>query len=346
VPAAPPAAGAATGAPPKGAWLRYHPAMDDLTRSVEAAAARLAPHVRETPVEPSPELARRGGAEVLLKLENLQATGSFKLRGAMNKLLLLGAAERGRGVVTASSGNHGGAIAWGLKTLGGRGVVFVPEDASPAKVAAIRERGAEVRAEGNDSGLSELLARRHAETEGLPYISPYNDPDIVAGQGTLGVELARQAPDLDVLFVALGGGGLIGGVGGYLKGIGRRVEVIAASPENSAVMHHSLAAGRVLTMESKPTLSDGTAGAVEAGTITFDLCRRVIDDSVLVSEAEIAAAMRLVLGHHHTMIEGAAGVAVAAYLKTASRFRGRRVGIVLCGANIALEKLAAVLGGA
>ncbi len=319
--------------------------MDDLTRAVEAAAVRLAPHLRETPVEPSPGLSRRGGTEVFLKLENLQATGSLKLRGAMNKLTLLGAGERARGVVTASSGNHGGAVAWGLRALGGRGIVFVPEDASPAKVAAIRECGAEVRAEGHDSGLSEILARRHAAATGLPYISPYNDPDIVAGQGTIGFELARQTPDLDVLFIALGGGGLLGGIGGYLKGIGRRVTIVACSPENSAVMHHSLAAGRILDMESKPTLSDGTAGAVEAGTITFDLCRNVVDDSVLVSEAEIADAMRLVIGHHHTLIEGAAGVAVAAFLKTASRHRGRRIGIVLCGANIAIDTLAMVLAG-
>jgi len=325
--------------------VRYHAGMRDLVIAVEAAAARLAPYVRETPVEPSPELSRRAGADVVLKLENLQITGSFKLRGAMNKLTLLGAAERDRGVVTASSGNHGGAVAWGLRALGGRGVVFVPEDASPAKVAAIRERGAEVRAEGHDSGLSEILARRHAAASGLTYISPYNDADIIAGQGTVGFELARQAPEIEVLFVALGGGGLIGGLGGYLKGIGKGVTVVACSPENSAVMHHSLAAGRVLEMESKPTLSDGTAGAVEAGTITFDLCRDVVDESVLVNEAEIAEAMRLVIGHHHTMIEGAAGVAVAGCLKAAPRFRGRRVGILLCGANIAIEKLATVLAG-
>lgn len=317
--------------------------MRDLVGAVEAAAVRIAPHVRATPVEPSPELTRRAGADVVLKLENLQVTGSFKLRGAMSALTLLGAEARAGGVVTASSGNHGGAVAWGLRALGGRGIVFVPEDASPAKVAAIRECGAEVRAEGHDSGLSEVLARRHAEAAGLPYLSPYNDPGVVAGQGTIGLELARQVPDLDVLFVALGGGGLIGGIGGYLKGIGRKVTIVACSPENSAVMHHSLAAGRILEMESKPTLSDGTAGAVEAGTITFDLCRAVVDESVLVTEAEIAEAMRLVIGHHHTLIEGAAGVAVAACLKSAARLRGRRAGVVLCGANIALGRLAAVL---
>src|SRR5262245_8202226 len=182
------------------------PPLDALPTLIGTAAERIRPHIRQTPVEPSPELSRRGGAEVLLKLENLQATGSFKLRGAMNKLTLLGPEERARGVVTASSGNHGGAVAWGLAVLGGRGSVFSPDGASPAKVAAIRERGAEVRAEGHDSGLSELLARRHAAATGLTYVSPYNDPDIVAGQGTVGFELAREVPDLDVLFVALGGG--------------------------------------------------------------------------------------------------------------------------------------------
>jgi threonine dehydratase len=315
----------------------------DLRNRVEAAAARIRPYVLETPVEPSPELGRRGGAEVLLKLENLQRTGSFKLRGAMNRLLALPPAALAAGVVTASSGNHGAGVAWGLRALGGRGLVFVPEDASPAKLQAIRDLGAEIRAEGHDSGLSEIAARRHAAETGLTYVSPYNDPAIIAGQGTVGLELARQAGDFDAVFVALGGGGLIGGIGGWLKGTGRRVTVVACSAENSAVMHHSIAAGRILEMESKPTLSDGTAGAVEPGAITLDLCRQVVDERVLVTEEEIGAAMRLVIGRHHTLIEGAAGVAVAGYLKIAERFRGRRVAIILCGANIALERLRDVL---
>jgi len=317
--------------------------MTALRDLVEAAAVRIRPHVLETPIEPSPELGRLGGAEVLLKLENLQRTGSFKLRGAMNRLLTLPPAALAAGVVTASSGNHGAGVAWGLRALGGRGLVFVPEDASPAKLQAIRDLGADIRAEGHDSGLSEIAARRHAAETGLTYVSPYNDPAIIAGQGTVGLELARQAGDLDAVFVAVGGGGLIGGIGGWYKGNGGRVAVVACSAENSAVMHHSIAAGRIVDMESKPTLSDGTAGAVEPGAITFDLCRQVVDEWVLVTEEEIGAAMRLVIGRHHTLIEGAAGVAVAGYLKVADRFRGRRVAIVLCGANIALQRLRGVL---
>jgi threonine dehydratase len=245
--------------------------------------------------------------------------------------------------VTASSGNHGAAVARALEALGIPGVIYVPENASPAKVANIRSYGAEVRTHATDSGLTEIFARRYASENGRVYVSPYNDPVIVAGQGTIGRELSRQLDSVGALFVALGGGGLISGIGGYLKEIGRRVEVIACSPENSAVMHHSVRAGRILEMKSKPTLSDGTAGAVEQEAITLDLCRRYVDRYVLVSEEEIRNAMRLVIDHHHTLIEGAAGVAVAGYHKDKDRSADHNVVIVLCGANISRERLKEVL---
>jgi len=313
--------------------------MRDWFGAIEAAAERIRPHVRETPVDPSAELSRLGGADVFLKMENLQVTGSFKLRGAMNRLGLLSPEERRRGIVAASSGNHGMAVSWGMQALGGQATIFVPENASPVKLQAMRDHGAEVRARGTDSGLSELEARRFAEEQGLTYISPYNDPEVVAGQGTVGLEIGRQVDAPEAIFVALGGGGLISGIGLAFEGLGRKVELVACSPQNSAVMHHSLAAGRILEMESLPTLSDGTAGGVEPGAITFDLCRRLVTHSVLVSEDEIRSAMRLVMERHHTLIEGAAAVAVAGYLKEKQRFRGRRVVIVLCGANISLARL-------
>jgi threonine dehydratase len=319
-----------------------------LQDDVLAAEARIGPHVRVTPVEESPTLGETGRGRAFLKLESLQITGSFKLRGAMNKLLSLTAGEKQRGVVTASSGNHGTAVACGLKTIGCRGVIFLPENASPVKMANIRSFGAEIRTYGRDSGVTEIHARRYAEERGLVYVSPYNDPVIVAGQGTIGAELARQIDRIDVLYVALGGGGLVSGIAGYLKSAGGGaggLEVVACSPENSAVMHHSIRAGRILEMESKPTLSDGTAGAVEPGAITFDLCKRYVDRYLLVSEREIAEAMRLVIEKHHTLIEGAAGVAVAGYLKDRERAPGLSAAIVLCGANIALERLREVLAG-
>ena len=317
--------------------------MSDLVRDILAAEERIREYIRETPVELSPGLGPAEGGEVYLKLENFQSTGSFKLRGAMNKLLCLSPAQRERGVVAASSGNHGAALAYALSRVGGRGVIFVPAQASPAKIQAIRAYGVEVRAQEGDPVLAEIEGRRYAESRGLPYISPYNDLEIVAGQGTVGVELARQIDDLDAVLVALGGGGLISGIATYLKSRNPDVEIVACSPENSPVMHESVRAGRVLELDMESTLSDGTAGGVEDDAVTFDLCRRLVDRWVTVSEEEIAEGMRFVLSRHHSLVEGAAGVAVAAFEKERAHYLGRRVAIVLCGANISLDTLRSVV---
>ncbi len=306
----------------------------DIPPEVRAAAERIAGRVRRTPVERSPALAAGGGGAVWLKLENLQLTGSFKLRGASNKILSLDEVTRRRGVVAASSGNHGAAVACAAAAAGSSALVFVPEGVAETKLGAIRSWGAEVRVHGDDTVQAELAARRHAGAAGMAYVSPYNDPDVIAGQGTLGAELAQQLPRLDAVFLALGGGGLIAGAGGCLKAVWPELRVIACSPERSPVMHASLAAGRIVEMESRPTLSDGTAGGVEPGAITFELCRDIVDESVLMDEDAIRDAVRRVVGHHHTLIEGAAGVAVAGYLAHRERFAGQDVAIVLCGANI------------
>jgi threonine dehydratase len=177
----------------------------------------------------------------------------------------------------------------------------------------------------------------------MTYVSPYNDPKVIGGQGTIGLELERQMENVDAVFVSLGGGGLAGGIGGYLKSTGKRVKVVACSPENSPVMHESLRAGRIVERESKPTLSDGTAGGVERGAITFDLCREVVDESVLVSEEEIRQAVRIVIERHRLLVEGAAGVAVAGLLKQQRRLAGSDVAVVLCGANIDIAVLRTIL---
>lgn len=310
----------------------------NLQAEVEAAAKRIEGHVRTTPLEQSRVLAAdSNGGQVWLKLENLQLTGSFKLRGATNRIRSLDQNERTRGIVAASSGNHGAAVSCAAAAIGSRATVFVPEGAAASKLETIRAWGGEVRTHGNDCVMAEAEARRYATVNGMTYVSPYNDPLVVAGQGTLAVEIARQLPDgaaLDAVFVTLGGGGLISGVGGYLKIVWPDVKVVACSPRNSAVMHASLAAGRILEMASLPTLSDGSAGGVEPGSITFDLCRHVIDESVLVSEEEIRDALRLLIGRHHTLVEGAAATAVAAFLAHRDRFANANVAIVLCGANI------------
>ncbi|MFN8475181.1 MAG: threonine/serine dehydratase [Anaerolineae bacterium] len=310
---------------------------------VTLAEGRIRPYVRETPVELSLPLSEMGHGRVFLKLENIQHTGSFKLRGAVNKLLTLSPAQRAGGVVTASSGNHGAAVAYALNRLGARGVIVVPEIASPAKVAMIRRYGAEVIFHGDDSVVSEMYARQLALERGLPYISPYNDPDIVAGQGTIGLELARQVTPIDAVFVTVGGGGLISGIAGTLKAVYPGVQVIGCLPQNSPVMAESVRVGHIVEMESLPTLSDGSAGGIEPNAITFDLCRELVDDYVLVSESEIADAIRLIVDSHHTLIEGAAGVAVAGYMRRCEDFPGGNVVVVLCGANISREALRAIL---
>ena len=315
----------------------------NIVQEVLQAEHRIRPYIRETPLEYSFPLSKLTGGGVCLKLENLQFTGSFKVRGAMNALLSLTPEQRARGVVTASSGNHGIAVAFGLHTFKMHGTIFVPEDTSSAKIATMRDYGADIRFWGTDSVVTETYARSYAAQHDMVYISPYNDARVVGGQGTIGVEVCRQAKHVDVVLAALGGGGMISGIAAYLKTIFADAEVIGCSPEHSPVMAKSVQAGQILEMESLPTLSDGTAGGVEQDAITFPLCQRLVDDYMLVSEDEIRQAMRLCIETHHMLIEGAAGVPLAALLKTPQRFREKSVVVVLCGANLSLETLKTIL---
>jgi threonine dehydratase len=285
------------------------------------------------------------GAEVLVKCEHQQRTGSFKARGAMAKILTLSDEQREAGVVTASTGNHGLGVSNALATLGGRGIVYVPENASASKVAAIRRFGIEVRSEGTDSGANELLARAHAAEHGLTYVPPYNDPDVIAGQGTAGVEILEQLAGqrLDAIFVAVGGGGLVSGIASVLKQHRPEIRVYGASPARDAAMAASVEAGKVIEVEAEDTLSDGTAGSVEPGSITFELCRDLVDEWVLVSEDAIRAALRMVIDTEHQLIEGSAAMAFAAARARRTELAGRRVAVVSCGGNISAGTLAAAL---
>jgi threonine dehydratase len=314
-----------------------------LTGDVVAADQRIRPWVRETPLDYSPTLSRAWGAEVFLKLENTQITGSFKVRGAMNRLLTTPLSQRSLGVVAASTGNHGAAVAFALDTLRVPGTVFVPESASPTKLNAIRAWGAEVRAIGGDPVEAEYEARRYADAHGRVYISPYNDPAVIAGQGTIGAELARQLARIDAVVIAVGGGGLISGIAGYLKGAGRELSIVGCQPANSRVMFESIQAGYQVDIPSDPTLSDGTAGGIEADALTFPLCRALVDEWALVSEEEIAEGVRLSLDEAHQLVEGAGGMTLAAAKQVAGKFPGGNLVVVLCGANISAKDLAAIL---
>lgn len=316
---------------------------DLLPANAVLAANRIAGHIRETPLDYSPFFSSLTGANVYLKLENLQYTGSFKLRGAFNKLLSLTPAQTEAGCVTASSGNHGAAIAYAMQKRGIHGIVFVPEETSSTKVDAIRRAGGDVRFFGIDGLETEQHARRYAEDKSMLYLSPYNDADVIAGQGSCGVEIAQQLKELDAVFIAVGGGGLISGVGSFLRSVHPNLDVIGCQPLASAVMAASAKAGKIVELCSEPTLSDGTAGGIEAGAITFDICQKLVDEYVLVSENEIADAMREFIDAEHMLLEGAAGVAIAALKKTADRYQECNVVVIICGGNISRETLRKVI---
>ena len=312
-------------------------------REVGLAANRIGPYIRETPLEPSPFLSRETGADVHLKLECVQVTGSFKARGALNKLLSLGAAERARGVVAASTGNHGLAVAHALALLGIAGEIFLPASVSPAKLEGLRARGARVRLVDDDPGVVETVARQDADRTGRIYVSPYNDPQVIGGQGTVGVELLRQLEEPDAVLVPVGGGGLVGGIGAWLKERAPSVRIVGCQPAACPILVESVKAGRLLQLPSAPSLSDATVGLIEAGAITFPLCRACVDDWLVVDEPAIRAALRLVLERQSVLIEGAAALPVAALIAARDRWRGARVALVLSGSHIALPTLADVL---
>ncbi len=311
--------------------------------SARQAAARIAGLVRETPLEYSPQFSDDLEASVYFKLENLQHTGSFKLRGAANRLLTLEPSLRAAGVVAASSGNHGAAVAYAMQKLDVRGVIFVPEGTSSAKADAIRSYGGTIEYFGDDGLDTELHARAFAAENGMVYVSPYNDEAVIAGQGTCGVEIAQQLPSVDAVFIAVGGGGLIGGAGSVLKAARPDVLLVACQPKASAVMARSVTAGRILDIESEPTLSDGTAGGIEAGAVTFELCRELVDEFAVVTEEEIAEAMRLYIDRQHQLLEGAAGVAIAGLMERRRAMRGKNVVVIVCGGNISRHMLKKVL---
>jgi threonine dehydratase len=308
-----------------------------LATSIKEARERIAPLVRKTRVEEL-DILPGLGVRVFAKMENEQDTGSFKLRGATNRILRLSPEESARGVVTASNGNHGLGVATAAARVGIAAEICVSNQIAASKAERIEKCGAKVHRAAETPLEAEVAGRAAAESSGRVFISPYNDWDVVAGQGTISVELLEQVPaqipHIDAVFVAAGGGGLVGGIGAYLKHASPATEVVACWPENSAVLYESMKAGHIGSFPEKPTVSESTAGGVEDGSITFDICKNVVDSCVLVSEEQILDAMRLVQREKGWVIEGAAGVALAALIKTAERYKGKTVVVLICGGNI------------
>lgn len=308
------------------------------------ASKRISKYVRKTYFSFSDSFSNRTKSKVWFKSENLQYTGSFKVRGAFNKILKLSLSERKKGILAASTGNHGAAIAYAAKVLNTSCTIFVPENTNSTKLNNIKKYGAEIKIFGDDCIFAEEKARELSLKNKQTYISPYNDLDIIEGQGTIAVEIMSQiVKPLDSIIISVGGGGLISGVAIFLKSIWPEIHIIGCSPKNSAVMLQSINQNEILKLESKKTISDGTAGGVEENSITFPYCKEYIDESVYLTEDEIESGLIQYMEEEHQIIEGAAGTAIAALIKKRSFLKNKKVGVILCGANINTQTLGVLL---
>jgi len=315
--------------------------------AILTARRRIAPHIRRTPLVASAWLSALSGADVRLKLESLQVTNSFKLRGAVNATAAFierSGREAGcrRSIVTASAGNHGRAMAYAAERLGLRLVVFTPRSAPRAKLDYIARHGADLRPAPTYED-AERLAKAFAADTGATYISPYSHPDVIAGAATVAVEILEDWPDVDTIVAAVGGGGLIAGIAVAARALaGTRVEVVGVECAASPAFHEALAAGRIVEVEVHPTLADGLAGNMDPESITFDLVRRDIDRMVLAPERAIADAIRGLFEEERVVAEGAGATAVAALLDGLP-LGGRHVAVVVSGSNIDPGVLSKVL---
>ena len=297
------------------------------------ARRRLRGRILATPLRRSEWLSRAVDADVVLKLESIQLTNSFKIRGAMNAVLRL--AERGGSptIVTASAGNHGRAIALAAHQLGLQAVVFTPTTAPETKKAPIRQLGVTLRDEAPDYDAAERLAREYAQEFGATYISPYNHCDVIAGAGTIGIEMLEAAPHVDVVVVPIGGGGLASGVALAIKAAGGHVSVIGVEVDASRPFATGFERGGITTIDVKPSLADGLIGNLEPGSITFELVRRHVDRLVSVSEDALLEAMRGLVAEERIIAEGAGATATAAVLAASAVQRGQRAIVLVTGAN-------------
>jgi len=299
------------------------------------AQERVAGLVNKTELRESCYLGDMIQGHVFLKLENLQITHAFKIRGAVNKLSQL--KKDRQGIITASSGNHGQAIARASKELGLSAKIIIPEGTPEKKKELIQKYGANFIVHGKTVDQAEAYGRMVAERDGKQYISPYNDPDIIAGQGTIGLELTEQCPDLQSVLVPVGGGGLISGVAIAIKERYPDIQIIGIQPENDAAMYHSIKVGRILSPEEyphSPTLADGLAGGIEQNSITFPLVQKYVDQILLVREQSIKKAIYLLWEKEKLIVEGAGAVGIAAMMENPELFLKQKIAIIISGGNI------------
>lgn len=308
--------------------------------AIEAAAERIAGHVLRTPLVPAPRLSELTGATVLVKHENMQATASFKERGAVNKLLTLDANERARGVIAMSAGNHAQAVAYHARSFGIPAAIVMPETTPLVKVENTRAHGARVVLHGETLYESAQRARELAQAEGLVFVHPYDDPAVMAGQGTIAREMLEDAPDLDVLIIPLGGGGLMAGNAVAAKALKPGIELVGVEAELYPSFHNAVKASDLPI--GGPTLAEGIA-VKTVGVQTLPIVAGLVSDIVLVGEDLIERAVNAYACLQHSLAEGAGAAGLAAMLKEPGRYAGRKVGLILCGGNIDTRLLAAIM---
>lgn len=307
-----------------------------------AARKRVQKWARRTPFEYSPTLSNLIDGSVYLKLENQQVTGSFKIRGATNKIMLLSEEEKAKGVVTASSGNHAQGIGYVANKLGIRAKIVVPEMTPQVKIDAIRKYGVELIVEGEEYMVSERLARKIETEEGMTFVSAYNDIDLIKGQGTMGLEMVEDQPDLDIVLIPVGGGGMASGVASVIKQA-TDAKVVGLHTDASPVMYECIRKGYIHDVPLADTYAEGLHGGLEEGTVTFEVCKEVIDEWVILKEEKVLEAIKFMLHESHMLVEGAGAVGVAAILSDPDRYRGKKVGVVISGGNLSMSTLKLVI---
>jgi len=317
----------------------------ELIKDISARTARLLENgfykdegVRKTELVHAPLLSKATGLNIWFKCENLQRTGSFKLRGATSALLNLSHERVEDGVLVASSGNHGAACALAGSLLDIAVTVYVPESIAPGKEAKIKAAGATIVKVPGPSDRAELAAAKEATKSGKPYISPYNHPDTIAGQGTIADEIISDLPEVDMIVASVGGGGLICGISARMQDLKQGVHMLACSPSQSPAFMESLKAGKVVDLPDLPTLSDGTAGGLDDDSITMPLGKALISEMVSVTEIEIAHTMKLIFQETGMVVEGAAAVALGGLLECMDDHQGKTAVIILCGGNVTNER--------
>jgi len=303
-------------------------------RTIQRARKDIAALVEQTPLVRSEFLSKLSCGDVFLKLENLQITRSFKPRGAVNKLLHLSAEEENRGIITASAGNHGQAVAYAAQKLGLPTKVVVPHTTPHVKIEGIRKFGADLVLFGDDYDEAERKAKDLARRDGCAYISPYDDELIVSGHGTVGLEIIESLPQVDAVVVPVGGGGLISGVSIAVKSLKPEVEIIGVQSEASPVMYESLRAGRIVEVAKAKTIAEGLSGGIEKGSLTFEIAKSCIDKMLLVKESTIRRAVYLLWTQDKQVAEGSGAAAIAPFLENETLFENKTVACVITGGNI------------